>query len=335
MRIALIRLSALGDILRVLPAWVNLHNAFPEAQFKAVIEDRHAFLLEPLPWLEPVVVKRRALGHPLSALAEIKIVSSLIRDCDVSLDFHGILKSALAPWLANIPERWGDGITREWAHLFQTHTLPFCRMSRYDQALRLVGDFGASRGLNGESLRLFNPVLKTSILPDAGSVWADDDRPRIVLVPGTSNRGAIKRWPLKHWMSLVKVLKSRFQMRWSLGPDEKILRGWLPEATGVDALPLASFWKLASMLRQSNLVITPDTGLLHLAVILGVKVIGLYGSSDPLISAIPDGTGQIIRTGIRCSPCRNRLCQRLQCMEKLSVESVVNKVIEYDLDKMQ
>jgi len=47
--LVLLRLSALGDILRVLPAWTNLHDAFPTARFQAVVEDRHAFLLEPLP----------------------------------------------------------------------------------------------------------------------------------------------------------------------------------------------------------------------------------------------------------------------------------------------
>jgi len=327
MRIVLVRLSALGDVLRVLPAWANLHDAFPEVQFKAVIEDRHAFLLESMSWLEPVIVNRRALGRPWSALTELRRVASLICDCDISLDFHGILKSVLAPWLAGIPERWGDGATREWSHSFQTHSLPHLKMSRYDQALRLTGDFGLSRGIKSESLRSFNPIFKKLILPDIRPFWADDNRPRIVLVPGTSNRGAIKRWPLTHWMSLVEALKSHFQIRWSLGPDEKKLRHWLPKATDIDALPLVNFWQLASILRQSDLVITPDTGVLHLSILLGVKVIGLYGSSDPLTSAIPCGTGEIIRTGIGCSPCRDRLCQRLQCMYDISVESVVAKLL--------
>ena len=72
MRIILLRLSALGDILRVLPAWANLRKAFPEARLQAVVEDRHAFLLEPLPWLEPVLVRRRALARPWSALGECR-----------------------------------------------------------------------------------------------------------------------------------------------------------------------------------------------------------------------------------------------------------------------
>jgi ADP-heptose:LPS heptosyltransferase len=68
MRVALLRLSALGDILRVLPAWSNLRAAFPEARFQAVVEDRHAFLLAPMPWLEPVPVARKALAVPWAAL---------------------------------------------------------------------------------------------------------------------------------------------------------------------------------------------------------------------------------------------------------------------------
>jgi len=317
MRIALLRLSALGDVLRVLPAWANLGAAFPGARFQAVVEDRHAFLLEPMPWLEPVVVARRALGRPWSALGELKRVAAQVR-CEVSLDFHGILKSALIPRLAGIPERWGDGATREGAHLLQTHRLERRAQSRYDQALGLAEAFGASRGVPG--LGQFRPALKGAELP-AAPVW-DPGGPRLVLVPGASRRGAIKRWPLRHWIALAGMLKGRFQVRWSLGPEEAGLRAWLPAATGVPALPECDMWTLASALRQADRVIAPDTGLLHLAVLLGVPVTGLFGGSDPVVAGLPPGAGRILRTGIECSPCRERLCQRRDCLEGLAPEIV-------------
>jgi ADP-heptose:LPS heptosyltransferase len=117
-------------------------------------------------------------------------------------------------------------------------------------------------------------------------------------------------------------LKNRFDLRWSLGPEEVDLRGWLPEATGVAALPRLEFWQLAAALRQADQVIAPDTGLLHLAVVLGVPALGLYGSSDPVVAGLPDGAGCVLRTGISCSPCRERACQRRQCMEELLPERV-------------
>jgi ADP-heptose:LPS heptosyltransferase len=322
MRLVLLRLSALGDILRVLPAWANLRAAFPEARFQAVVEDRHGFLLEPLPWLEPVLVRRRRLGRPWSAPGEFLRVARAIEGAEAALDFHGILKSALAPWLAHIPERWGDGHTREGAHLLQTLPLPFRAETRYDQALGLAEAFGRSRGQAGAGLGRFHPALRDVPLPDPGPVWDPAGRPRVVLVPGASRRGAIKRWPLRHWIALAGQLRARYQLRWSLGPEEEDLRGWLPQASGVPALPRADLWTLAAALRQADRVIAPDTGLLHLAVLLGVPVLGLYGGSDPVVAGLPEGAGRILRTGIECSPCRERQCQRRQCLEQLTPDAV-------------
>ena len=325
MDLVLLRLSALGDILRVLPAWANLRAAFPGSRFRAVVEDRHAFLLEPLPWLQPVLVRRKRLSNPLTALPELRRVAALVRDAEVSLDFHGILKAALIPKLADLPERWGDGVTKEFAGKLQTHPLLFRHQTRYDQALGLAEAFGRRRGQAG--LGRFEPVLSTVELPDPGAIWAPGARPRVVLVPGASRRGAIKRWPLRHCLSLAALLKDRCELRWSLGPEEEDLRAWLPEASGVEALPRLGFWQLAAALRQAHAVVAPDTGLLHLAVVLGVPALGLYGSSDPVVAGLPEGAGRVLRTGIACSPCRERACQRRQCLEELSPGAVAEALM--------
>jgi len=323
-RLVLLRLSALGDILRVLPAWANLRGAFPEVRFQAVVEDRHAFLLEPLPWLEPVIVKRSRLSSPAGFLRECRRVAEEIRGADASLDFHGILKSALIPKLAGIPERWGDGVTKEGAGWLQTRPMPFQYQTRYDQALGLSRAFGERHGIQG--LGAFRPVLQGVPLPDPGAVWGHGDKPKVVLVPGASRRGAIKRWPLRHWISLALLLRDRFELRWSLGPEEEALRTWLPGETQVPALPKLGLWELAGALRQADRVISPDTGLLHLAVVLGVPVLGIYGASDPVIAGLPEGAGEILRTGIACSPCRERHCRRRQCMEELLPEWVASRL---------
>ncbi|MBK8726150.1 MAG: glycosyltransferase family 9 protein [Holophagaceae bacterium] len=321
MRLVLLRLSALGDILRVLPAWANLHDAFPDARFQAVVEDRHAFLLAPLPWIEPVLMNRKALSHPFRALGELRRVAEEIRGAEASLDFHGILKSALIPKLADIKERWGDGATREGAGWLQTHPQAWRHQTRYAQALGLSAAFGSSRGLEG--LDRFRPVLRDAALPDPGEVWPANGRPRAVLVPGASRRGAIKRWPLRHWLKLAGLLKGSHELRWSLGPEEQALRAWLPQESGVQALPELDWWRLAAAVRQADRVIAPDTGLLHLAVALGVPATAVYGPSDPVVAGLPPGAGYVLRTGIGCSPCRERSCQRRQCLEDLAPERVL------------
>lgn len=324
MHLVLLRLSALGDILRVFPAWSNLRKAFPNAHFQAVVEDRHAYLLEPLTWVEPVIVRRQELSNPLKALRELQLVAARIRGADASLDFHGILKSALIPKFAAIEERWGDGATKEGAGWMQNHPLPWRHQTRYDQALGLSEAFGGSRGLR--ALGRFHPALKDVPLPDPGDIWPSDGRLRIVLVPGASKRGAIKRWPLRYWIKLAHMLQGQADLRWSLGPDEADLRAWLPAETGVPALPELGLWPLASTLRKVDRVISSDTGLLHLAVLLGVPVTAIYGPSDPVVAGLPEGSGQVLRTDIGCSPCRERQCQRRQCLEELGPEVVMRSL---------
>ncbi len=326
MHLVLLRLSALGDILRVFPAWSNLREAFPEARFQAVVEDRHAYLLEPFPWVEPVIVRRQELSNPQKAIRELKAAAAEIRGADASLDFHGILKSALIPKFARIEERWGDGVTKEGAGWMQNHRPPWRRQSRYDQALGLSKAFGEGHGVKG--LGRFHPALKEVPLPDPGEIWPSEGKPRIVLVPGASRRGAIKRWPLGHWIQLAQMLQGQAELRWSLGPEEEELRAWLPAETRVPALPALGLWPLASALRQANHVISPDTGLLHLAVLLGVQATALYGPSDPVVAGLPDGAGQVLRTDIGCSPCRERQCQRRQCLEELGPGMVMRAAMK-------
>ena len=323
MHLILLRLSALGDILRVIPAWKNLADAFHGARIQAVVEDRHAFLLEPFPGIEPVIVRRRSLSNPFKAIAELSRVGQLIKGADASLDFHGILKSALIPYFAGIPERWGDGHAKEGTGWLQSNGMAFKRQSRYAQALGLSEGFGLKHGI--PSLGRFEPVLKNVHLPcnDAWPVSSVEKRQRILLVPGTSRAGAHKRWPLDRWIQLASACKNTAELRWSLGPAEDAWREWLPQKSGIEALPAMPFWELASVIRTADRVIVGDTGLLHLSILLGVQVIALMGPSDPVISGIPPGTGTIARTQVECSPCRERRCLRLSCMEQLHLDKVL------------
>jgi len=259
----------------------------------------------------------------LRAAIELSRVARIVKGADVSLDFHGILKSALIPHFAGIQERWGDGSSKEGAWLFQNNGPSYKKQSRYAQALRLSESFGLAHGIPG--LGRFEPVLKNINLPDNGS-WPTAGtltRPKILLVPGTSRSGANKRWPLLRWIQLARELKKSADLRWSLGPVEARWRGWLPEKSGVEALPTMPFWELASVIRSIDRVIVGDTGLLHLSVLLGTQALALMGPSDPIISGIPPGTGNIARIQVECSPCREHRCLRRSCMEQLDLDKVL------------
>jgi heptosyltransferase-1 len=247
-------------------------------------------------------------------------VAGLVRGAAASLDFHGSLKSALIPYFAGIRRSWGDGCAREGAWALQNAGPAFRRQGRYEQALGLSEAFGLERGRLG--LGRFAPALRDAPLPPCGA-WPAAARPRVLLVPGASARGANKRWPLDKWMRLADALKASGDLRWALGPAERGLREWLPGRSGVGALPELPFWELASAVRSADTVVAGDTGLLHLAVLLGVRAVALIGPSDPVVSGLPPGCGAAVRAGAECSPCRERRCLRRSCMERLEVEAVL------------
>ena len=120
--------------------WSELQLSYAGGFVRRALLGEIAFRLQPLPWLEPVLVNRKALSHPLRALQELRRVAEELRGAEASLDFHGILKSALIPKFADIRERWGDGVTREGAGWLQTHPLPWCHQTRYAQALGIGRD---------------------------------------------------------------------------------------------------------------------------------------------------------------------------------------------------
>ena len=322
MRVALIRLSAIGDILRCLPAWQNLHEGLPQIEFCAVIEDRHEFLMKPFKWIHPVVLERNKITNPLKAIYEFRRVAEQIKHCDVSLDFHGVFKSSLIPYLGRIPARWGDGIHKEGAHWFQSQILVPKKQSRYNQALGLAEAFGHTQGVY--NLGHFRSLRKVIFGPDVSEVPSSPHK--ILLVPGASPRGAHKRWPLNHWLLLAEQLKKKKDLAWCLGPNEIRLRSWLPQVSGISALPQLPFWDMAEQVMKYDHVISGDTSILHLAVILGIPVSGLYGPSDPIIAGIPEGTGKILSNQLDCSPCRDRGCQRVTCLENLKPKQVLDSL---------
>lgn len=80
---------------------------------------------------------------------------------------------------------------------------------------------------------------------------------------------------------------------------------------------------MAEQLMKYDHVISGDTSILHLAVVLGIPVTGLYGPSDPVIAGIPQVSGKILSNQVDCSPCRDRGCQRVTCLENLKPKQVL------------
>ncbi|ACM20470.1 ADP-heptose--lipopolysaccharide heptosyltransferase [Geotalea daltonii FRC-32] len=158
-------------------------------------------------------------------------------------------------------------------------------------------------------------------------------KPLIALNPGASNR--IKCWSTKKFAELGDRLIDELKVDIIVvgAPDERDLAEGIIAAMRnkpLDLLGKTNLRELGALLAASNLLVSGDTGPMHMATAVGTPVVALFGAIEPLRTG-PVGNGHtVIRHGeIDCVPCNGKRCKNphyLECMEKITVEEVFDAV---------
>jgi ADP-heptose:LPS heptosyltransferase len=160
-----------------------------------------------------------------------------------------------------------------------------------DKALALLAPLQGDPGLAAASL----PVNEAEAT-EARRLWdAAGSPPRVLLCPGASLRQGYKRWPPGRFGRLAASLAERgFTVRLAWGPGEEELATEAATAAALQdlVLPPTSLSLLAELLRGADLFVGNDSGPMHLAWLVGTRVVALYGPTDPVVNA-PWGTGHV------------------------------------------
>jgi ADP-heptose:LPS heptosyltransferase len=157
----------------------------------------------------------------------------------------------------------------------------------------------------------------------------------VALNPGASH--AVNRWSTASFAALADLLSNRLSARIIIvgGRDDRPLAEDIASRAKTRPFILtgaATLLQAAAVLERCDVLVSGDTGPMHLAAAVGTRVVALFGAADPARTG-PVGAGhRVIRAeGIACVPCRKRTCenkQYLECMQKIPVDSVFNAVTE-------
>lgn len=303
-RVLIVRLGAVGDVLRVLPAARRLRAALPGLRLDWIVEPLSAPLLEGHPDLDDVILfRRRDLrpdpARPAGFRRAWRELSARLRSAaySVAIDFQGSFKSGLVTRVSGAPRRVGfrPGETRELSFLFTNEwvTLSAPRLNRVDRNLELCAALGVCGG--PEEARLPEHPEEAA---DAARILASlaPTGARLIVSPGTSRRQAYKAWPAKHYAAMARQLAPagvRPIIVW--GPGEEPLARAVVEASAGAAIlaPPTRLRGLAAILRRSDLFVGADTGPMHLAWVAGCRVVALFGPTDARLNA-PRGDGHVV-----------------------------------------
>ena len=293
----------------------------------------------------PAVLARPHLAPLLAlcpAVAEVVERAPDDRATIAELGRRGFAEAVLLPnsfraaWLARragIARRWG--YRGNWRAPLLRPALPRPRGRRPQ-----VADYGELLAAMGVAAPAdWVPRLPLSPADrDAGRALVEraglaGDGPLIGLFPG-AEFGPGKRWPWRRFAELARQLRRRLpgaRILIVVGPKETWLGVRVHEESG-HVHPLAGpdldLGRLAALLAALDLLVTNDSGPMHLAAALGVRCVALFGPTDPRRTA-PAGDGhQVLYTDRWCSPCFRRRCPLLhqRCLKDIGVDRVLEAV---------
>ena len=343
MNILFVKLSALGDVVQSIPAFEALRSHYSSAHITWLVEEEAADLLQYYPGLDEVIVCRRRswLKELRNPLLWPKVSFDILRFCgslrqryyDVIIDLQGLLKSAIWVGLARGRRKIGFDRTREGSWRFLNERLP-----PYDpdqHALERYLDVTRYLGAEVDSVRVHDPWTHTEehqLRRKLSQIRPNRGFPLVVCHP-------ISRWPTKLWPEanftrladeLITRLQATVVFTGSKQDRDTIAR--IIEGAGVGGLynwaGTTNLRELAYVCKNATVVVSTDSGPMHLAAVLGTPVVALFGPTAPWRTGPYGATHRVLRVDRDCSPCFEKSCDTVECMTALKVEDVFQAVVE-------
>ena len=324
MNILIVRLGALGDIIHTVPAAAALRAAYPDARIDWLVDGRHRAVLDLVTGIDHVVVLERSSPSGwIDVTRRLRSVSY-----DVAMDFQGLLKSAVLARASGAGRVAGFSI---W-HLREKTARPFYSETPADGRLSSLGDhvilknLGLLRVLGIADTQIRFPLADIDS-PAVALVRASlgGDRPFALINPGAAWPN--KRWPAERFGEIAAFLHEVRHLPsvvlW--GPGEQGLAGAVVETSGGSAqvAPATTLADLLALSRAASLMVSGDTGPLHIAAAAGTPTVALFGPTDPHRNGpwSPDDVS-VSRYGA-CSCHYERRCHgQSWCLESVQVAEV-------------
>jgi ADP-heptose:LPS heptosyltransferase len=332
----LIRPEGLGDILVTLPALAWLRRASPEARIAMAVRPIFADFVRDIGIVDDTI----AIDYPkkstltLSRLIPfLRQVKGLRRKFDVAFDFRGDPRNAmLGAWSAHMVA--GETTTGTNFLLSYSQPLRF-DSSRAAQHLRLLRLGAAMPETEAEILAQCRIDLSPAMVATARQLTAGIAN-FVVLHPGASI--ASNRWTVGQWQALAKRLaRDGFApvFTGAGGEETSLVAAILDEELEKSgkALNLAgksTVSELAGIVSLARAVVSPDTGIAHVAHAVGTPSVTLFGSGSQILNGYLNPKNRAVWVTLPCRPCMAAQCPRTdfprECMERIGVDTVYDEL---------
>ena len=318
MNVLIVRLGALGDVVHTIPAAAALRTAFPDARIDWLVDAKHRAIVDLVTTLDRTIVLER------STLAGWSAVLGRLRQTpyDVAIDLQGLLKSAVLARASGAARIVGFSI---W-HLREKTARPFYSDAHDAEGGHVIAkNLRLLRAIGVEDEEIRFPIAEPP------SAALTDLRQRLGGRPfALINAGAAwpnKRWPPERFGQLAAFLREACGLDpvvlW--GPGEKLLASQVIAASSGTAheAPPTSVADIVALARAAAIVVSGDTGPLHIATAVGTPTVSLFGPTDPVRNGPFDAADIVVSRFDTCGCHYDRRCHQSQwCLDTVQVAEV-------------
>ena len=309
----------LGDAVMSVPAVRAIKNGRPDVHVTIAASDKIAPMWKLIPEVDAII--------PLSEGSLLSVVRQLKQQMrfDVAILFPNSLRVALETWLSGIPRRAGyRGHCRSWLvnQIVREPRKPGPPEHHSLRFLRIARECGAETEKTPNVQLLDSDRLST----------INHQSLKIGLCPG-AEYGPAKRWLPERFAEAAAKITEQSSAHWILlgTKNDAAIGEQIAAAIGdhcVNRIGQTTLDQLIDELRRCRLLLTNDTGTMHLAALLSVPVVAVFGSTEPRLTR-PLGNGHtILRHHVECSPCFLRECPiDFRCMKAVSADEVARAVL--------
>ena len=326
-RVLIVKPSALGDIVHTFPVVRAIKRALPHAAVDWVVAEQYAELLRLSPHVDETHVFRRGRWARWWKAETWRELGSFLRrlrsgEYGAVVDLQGLLRSGLVTRAARSPVKVGFSYAREGASFFYNVKAPPIHggahaVERYLSALKPLG-------IEADT------VEYGLVIPEREALWAEMKTPRQPFVAVNPNaRWPSKLWPAERFGEVARELNRRAGLAVVVvgGPDDAGRGAVVARAVGAAAVDLTGkggLVHLAAVLKRAALLVTNDSGPMHLAVAVGTPTVAVFGPTHPALTGPYGGSSAVARREVECAPCFSRRCPRgHECMTGVTSGEVV------------
>jgi lipopolysaccharide heptosyltransferase II len=324
-RILIVDMARLGDVTLSTPVIANLRNNHPDAVIEFLVSRTGLANVKNNPKLNEVHIFEKPEGGFFQQWGAINRISRILKSkkFDVAFLLHRSFTAAIIAYKSGIPKRIGHNTQGRGFLLSQRVELDKTA-HRLDNNLRLL----QSAGEKITTTRLeYYPASETSDVVKQVVKFRIDKK---LVVINPNGVWETKRWETTKFADLAgRIIRKHSTAIVIIGGPGDESRGSIVSGEGENILDLTAKTSVDDMYnicRLSDLVITNDSGPMHIAAAADARIIAIFGPTDPAQCGPRNDRSIVVTPDVPCLRCYKKKCETLECMKSLSVERIMEEV---------